>query len=292
MKSKSRKGLGRGIEALFLENNENSRPDNYQKDNVKTIPIELLEVNPFQPRTFFDEEALNDLSASIKSRGILQPILVRPKSKKESGWQIIAGERRWRAAQKAGFHEIPVLIHEIEDSEVAIIALLENIQREDLSPLEEAGAFKKLIEDFGLTQEKLSKALGCSRVYITNMLRLLTLPKQIRSMLDDKLLNVGQVRALIGKKNIIEIANTIVNKQLNVRQVEDLIRSKHLKHKTKIYKDPNIIDLEKELEDFLGLKIEIKDKKGKGEISINGLTVVKRLTDLNLAFSTPIWTVR
>ena len=266
MKSKSRKGLGRGIEALFLENNENSRPDNYQKDNVKTIPIELLEVNPFQPRTFFDEEALNDLSASIKSRGILQPILVRPKSKKESGWQIIAGERRWRAAQKAGFHEIPVLIHEIEDSEVAIIALLENIQREDLSPLEEAGAFKKLIEDFGLTQEKLSKALGCSRVYITNMLRLLTLPKRIRSMLDDKLLNVGQVRALIGKKNIIEIANTIVNKQLNVRQVEDLIRSKHLKHKTKIYKDPNIIDLEKELEDFLGLKIEIKDKKGRGEI--------------------------
>ena len=266
MKSKSRKGLGRGIEALFLENNENSRPDNYQKDNVKTIPIELLEVNPFQPRTFFDEEALNDLSASIKSRGILQPILVRPKSKKESGWQIIAGERRWRAAQKAGFHEIPVLIHEIEDSEVAIIALLENLQREDLSPLEEAGAFKKLIEDFGLTQEKLSKALGCSRVYITNMLRLLTLPKRIRSMLDDKLLNVGQVRALIGKKNIIEIANTIVNKQLNVRQVEDLIRSKHLKHKTKIYKDPNIIDLEKELEDFLGLKIEIKDKKGKGEI--------------------------
>ena len=266
MKSKSRKGLGRGIEALFLENNENSRPDNYQKDNVKTIPIELLEVNPFQPRTFFDEEALNDLSASIKSRGILQPILVRPKSKKESGWQIIAGERRWRAAQKAGFHEIPVLIHEIEDSEVAIIALLENIQREDLSPLEEAGAFKKLIEDFGLTQEKLSKALGCSRVYITNMLRLLTLPKIIKSMLDDKLLNVGQVRALIGKKNIIEIANTIVNKQLNVRQVEDLIRSKHLKHKTKIYKDPNIMDLEKELEDFLGLKIEIKDKKGKGEI--------------------------
>ena len=266
MKSKSRKGLGRGIEALFLENNENSRLDNYQKDNVKTIPIELLEVNPFQPRTFFDEEALNDLSESIKSRGILQPILVRPKSKKESGWQIIAGERRWRAAQKAGLHEIPVLIHEIEDSEVAIIALLENIQREDLSPLEEAGAFKKLIEDFGLTQEKLSKALGCSRVYITNMLRLLTLPKKIKSMLDDKLLNVGQVRALIGKKNIIEIANTIVNKQLNVRQVEDLIRSKHLKHKTKIYKDPNIIDLEKELEDFLGLKIEIKDKKGKGEI--------------------------
>ena len=191
---------------------------------------------------------------------------MRPKPKKESGWQIIAGERRWRAAQKAGLHEIPVLIHEIEDSEVAIIALLENIQREDLSPLEEAGAFKKLIEDFGLTQEKLSKALGCSRVYITNMLRLLTLPKKIKSMLDDKLLNVGQVRALIGKKNIIEIANTIVNKQLNVRQVEDLIRSKHLKHKTKIYKDPNIIDLEKELEDFLGLKIEIKDKKGKGEI--------------------------
>ena len=266
MKSKSRKGLGRGIEALFLENNENSRPDNYQKDNVKTIPIELLEVNPFQPRTFFDEEALNDLSESIKSRGILQPILVRPKSKKERGWQIIAGERRWRAAQKAGLHEIPVLIHEIEDSEVAIIALLENIQREDLSPLEEAGAFKKLIEDFGLTQEKLSKALGCSRVYITNMLRLLTLPKKIKSMLDDKLLNVGQVRALIGKKNITEIANTIVNKQLNVRQVEDLIRSKHLKHKTKIYKDPNIIDLEKELEDFLGLKTEIKDKKGRGEI--------------------------
>ena len=266
MKSKSRKGLGRGIEALFLENNENFRPTNNKKDNVQTIPIELLEVNPFQPRTFFDEEALHDLSESIKSRGILQPILVRPKSKKRTGWQIIAGERRWRAAQKAGLHEIPVLIHEIADSEVAIIALLENIQREDLSPLEEAEAFKKLIEDFGLTQEKLSKALGCSRVHITNMLRLLTLPKKIKSMLDDKQLNVGQVRALIGKKNIIEIANTIVNKQLNVRQVEDLIRSKHLKHKAKVHKDPNITDLEKELEDFLGLKIEIKDKKGRGEI--------------------------
>jgi len=266
LKSKSRKGLGRGIEALFLENNENSRPDNNKKDNVRTIPIELLEVNPFQPRTFFDEEALHDLAESIKSRGILQPILVRPKSKKGTRWQIIAGERRWRAAQKAGLHEIPVLIHDIEDSEVAIIALLENIQREDLSPLEEAEAFKKLIDDFSLTQEKLSKALGCSRVHITNMLRLLTLPRKIKSMLDDKLLNVGQVRALIGKKNIIEIANTIVNKQLNVRQVEDLIKSKHLKPQTQIYKDPNITELEKELEDFLGLKIEIKDKKGKGTI--------------------------
>ena len=152
MKSKSRKGLGRGIEALFNENNESTDLINDNIDNVTNIPIDLLEVNPFQPRSNFDELALNDLTDSIKARGILQPILVRPNSKKNSGWQIIAGERRWRAAQKAGLHEIPVLIHDVKDSEVALIALIENIQREDLSPLEEAEGFKKLIDEFGLTQ--------------------------------------------------------------------------------------------------------------------------------------------
>lgn len=266
MKSKSRKGLGRGIEALFNENNESTDLINDNIDNVTNIPIDLLEVNPFQPRSNFDELALNDLTDSIKARGILQPILVRPNSKKNSGWQIIAGERRWRAAQKAGLHEIPVLIHDVKDSEVALIALIENIQREDLSPLEEAEGFKKLIDEFGLTQEKLSKTLGCSRVYITNMLRLLLLPDEIKKMLDNKILSVGQVRAIIGQKNIKEMAREIVNKQLNVRQVEDLVRNKKINNKKERYIDPNIVNLEKELEDLLGLLIKIKDRKGKGKI--------------------------
>ena len=270
MKNISKKGLGRGIEALFSENKQVEDKIDNRTNSVQIVPIELLEVNPYQPRSNFDENALKDLTKSIKNKGILQPILVRKSPNKKNIWQIIAGERRWRAAQKAGLHEIPIMIKNIKDSEIGIVALIENLQREDLSPIEEAESFKKLIDDFGLTQEKLSKSIGYSRTHITNTLRLLTLPKEIKMMLKDKQLNMGQVRAIIGQDNILELAKTIVNKKLNVRQVESLARSKRLKRNGRsILKDPNISYLEKELEDILGLKINIIDKNGKGKITFN-----------------------
>ena len=270
MKNISKKGLGRGIEALFSENRQVEDKIDNRANSVQIVPIELLEANPYQPRSNFDENALKDLTKSIKNKGILQPILVRKSPSKKNIWQIIAGERRWRAAQKAGLHKIPIMIKNIKDSEIGVVALIENLQREDLSPIEEAESFKKLIDDFGLTQEKLSKSIGYSRTHITNTLRLLTLPKEIKMMLNDKQLNMGQVRAIIGQDNILELAKTIVNKKLNVRQVESLARSKRLKRTGRsILKDPNISFLEKELEDILGLKINIIDKKGKGKITFN-----------------------
>lgn len=270
MKNISKKGLGRGIEALFSENRQVEDKIDNRVNSVQIVPIELLEANPYQPRSKFDENALKDLTKSIKNKGILQPILVRKSPSKKNIWQIIAGERRWRAAQKAGLHEIPIMIKNIKDSEIGVVALIENLQREDLAPIEEAESFKKLIDDFGLTQEKLSKSIGYSRTHITNTLRLLTLPKEIKMMLNDKQLNMGQVRAIIGQDNILELAKTIVNKKLNVRQVESLARSKRLKRNGRsILKDPNISFLEKELEDILGLKINIIDKKGKGKITFN-----------------------
>ena len=270
MKNISKKGLGRGIEALFSENRQVEDKIDNRVNSVQIVPIELLEANPYQPRSNFDENALKDLTKSIKNKGILQPILVRKSPSKKNIWQIIAGERRWRAAQKAGLHEIPIIIKNIKDSEIGVVALIENLQREDLAPIEEAESFKKLIDDFGLTQEKLSKSIGYSRTHITNTLRLLTLPKEIKMMLNDKQLNMGQVRAIIGQDNILELAKTIVNKKLNVRQVESLARSKRLKRTGRsILKDPNISFLEKELEDILGLKINIIDKKGKGKITFN-----------------------
>ena len=229
MKNISKKGLGRGIEALFSENKQVEDKIDNRVNSVQIVPIELLEANPYQPRSNFDEDALKDLTKSIKNKGILQPILVRKSPSKKNIWQIIAGERRWRAAQKAGLHEIPIIIKNIKDSEIGVVALIENLQREDLAPIEEAESFKKLIDDFGLTQEKLSKSIGYSRTHITNTLRLLTLPKEIKMMLNDKQLNMGQVRAIIGQDNILELAKTIVNKKLNVRQVESLARSKRLK---------------------------------------------------------------
>ena len=270
MKNISKKGLGRGIEALFSENRQVEDKIDNRANSVQIVPIELLEANPYQPRSNFDEDALKDLTKSIKNKGILQPILVRKSPSKKNIWQIIAGERRWRAAQKAGLHKIPIMIKNIKDSEIGVVALIENLQREDLAPIEEAESFKKLIDDFGLTQEKLSKSIGYSRTHITNTLRLLTLPKEIKMMLNDKQLNMGQVRAIIGQDNILELAKTIVNKKLNVRQVESLARSKRLKRNGRsILKDPNISFLEKELEDILGLKINIIDKKGKGKITFN-----------------------
>ena len=264
--AKNKRGLGRGLDALFDEKLSSNRAG--ENKNINLISIENLERNPFQPRIEFDKETLKDLTESIKERGIIQPIVVRKKINENNLWQIIAGERRWRAAQKAGLKEVPVFIKDISDEQAAAIALIENIQREDLSPLEEAQGFKNLIENFSITQEQLAKKLGKSRTYIANYLRLLTLPKNVKNLLQRKKISVGQVRPIIGHKDASELANKILLDNLNSRQVENLIRTYKDKNIKNInYKDPNISDLEKQLEDVLGLKIIINDKNGSGKIS-------------------------
>ena len=267
MPKKNKRGLGRGIEALFQESKEeNDRQDN---DNTifKNIPIDLIRPNPLQPRQSFDKELLEQLAASIKDKGVLQPIIVKELKGKEKTWQIIAGERRWRASQIAGLHKIPAHIKNVKDEEVAIIALIENIQRENLSAIDEAKGYKKVLEKFSITQEELSVTMHRSRAYISNFMRLLSLPKDIQKLLEEKKLNVGQARPLIGNPNSSALAKVILSKNLNVRQVEDLLReSVQAKNNNNKESDINILNLEKEIESNCGLKTSIKDKNGRGKI--------------------------
>ena len=268
MKNISKKGLGRGIEALFSENKQVEDKIDNRVNSVQIVPIELLEANPYQPRSNFDEDALKDLTKSIKNKGILQPILVRKSPSKKNIWQIIAGERRWRAAQKAGLHEIPIIIKNIKDSEIGVVALIENLQREDLSPIEEAESFKKLIDDFGLTQEKLSKSIGYSRTHITNTLRLLTLPEDVIKLIETQKLTAGHAKILVGLENANFIANKIIEKKLSVRQAENFVKIfKNKKQKSNSNKDSNIRDLEMSVSNKVGLNVVIQNKKNnKGKI--------------------------
>ena len=267
MPKKNKRGLGRGIEALFQENKEeNDRQDN-ENTIFENIPIDLIKPNPLQPRQSFDKELLEQLAASIKDKGVLQPIIVKELKGKEKTWQIIAGERRWRASQIAGLHKIPAHIKNVKDEEVAIIALIENIQRENLSAIDEAKGYKKVLEKFSITQEELSVTMHRSRAYISNFMRLLSLPKDIQKLLEEKKLNVGQARPLIGNPNSSALAKVILSKNLNVRQVEDLLKeSVKAKNNNKKESDINILNLEKEIEANCGLKTSIKDKNGRGKI--------------------------
>ena len=267
MSSKSKRGLGRGIEALFIENNETNLNKSINNNLLDFVAIELLEPNPFQPRKNFSKDSLRDLSDSIKDRGILQPIIVRPKKNKANAWQIIAGERRWRAAQLVGLHEVPVYIKNVKDEEVAIIALIENIQREDLSPIEEAKGYKKVMQKFSITQEELAVTMRRSRSYVTNFIRLLNLPKEVQTLIEEKKISIGQARPIIGHKNTIELARRIVKDNLNARQVELLVKDKKINREdSKNIIDVNIRSLENEIEEIIGLKTTIKDKNGKGQI--------------------------
>ena len=267
MSSKSKRGLGRGIEALFIENNETNLNKSINNNLLDFVAIELLEPNPFQPRKHFSKDSLRDLSDSIKDRGILQPIIVRPKKNKANAWQIIAGERRWRAAQLGGLHEVPVYIKNVKDEEVAIIALIENIQREDLSPIEEAKGYKKVMQKFSITQEELAVTMRRSRSYVTNFIRLLNLPKEVQTLIEEKKISIGQARPIIGHKNTIELARRIVKDNLNARQVELLVKDKKINREdSKNIIDVNIRSLENEIEEIIGLKTTIKDKNGKGQI--------------------------
>ena len=258
--NKIKKGLGRGLSSLIGETKI--------EKNTNKLSIGDLYPNKFQPRKIFDEDSLNDLEKSIKERGIIQPIIVR-KSDQNSKYEIIAGERRWLAAQKAGLHEVPVVVTEADDLKSLEFAIVENVQRNDLNPLEEAQGYQRLINDFSYDQEKVSKFIGKSRSYITNCLRILTLPSDVLSLIETKKLSTGHAKILVGLENASFVAQKIIEKKLSVRQSENFV--KIFKKKKGSYvksTDPNIQNLEKLISDKIGLNVSIKNnKKNKGTIT-------------------------
>ena len=258
--NKIKKGLGRGLSSLIGET----------KVENKTNNLKLAEIvpNKYQPRKNFDEENLNDLVNSIKERGVIQPIIVRKSETNNSKYEIIAGERRWLAAQKAGLHEIPVVVTDADDLKSLEFAIVENVQRHDLNPLEEAQGYKRLIDEFAYDQEKVSKFIGKSRSYITNSLRLLTLPSLVLKFIEEKKISAGHAKILVGLSNADFIAEKIVEKKLSVRQTENFVKIFKRKPANKRYQiDPNINSLEEIISEKTGLNVKIKnDKKNKGII--------------------------
>ena len=261
--NKSKKGLGRGLSALFGDQNNNEKTPKNQA--FLRVPLDNIKRNEFQPRINFDETKLNELASSIKQNGIIQPIAVRQIKGSSEPYQIVAGERRWLAAQKAGLHEIPVTILELNDNEVLEVAIVENIQREDLNIVEEAKGYKRLNEEFGYDHDKIANMMSKSRSHVSNTLRLLNLPKDIISMLQDGELTAGQARPLVGLPNASQIAEEIVTKKMSARSIESI-----KKRKSKSFTiDPNIFDVQREIERSLGLKVNIVNKKNNsGKISI------------------------
>ena len=258
-----KKGLGRGLSSLIGET----------KIETKTYKLLLSEIipNKFQPRKNFDEGNLDDLTNSIKERGVIQPIIVRKSNLDSSKYEIIAGERRWLAASKAGLNDIPVVVTEADDLKSLEFAIVENVQRHDLNPLEEAQGYKRLIDEFSYDQEKVSKFIGKSRSYITNTLRLLNLPEDVLKYLEEKKISAGHAKILVGLENASFIASKIIEKKLSVRQSEKFVNifKKKTKHVVSSA-DPNIRDLERSIIDKLGLSVKIKNKKNnKGAIIFN-----------------------
>jgi len=256
-----KKGLGRGLSSLIGETR-------IEKATNK-LSIGNLYPNKFQPRKIFDEESLNDLEKSIKERGIIQPIIVRKSAEDISKFEIIAGERRWLAAQKAGLHKVPVVITEADDLKSLEFAIVENVQRNDLNPLEEAQGYQRLINDFGYDQEKVSRFIGKSRSYITNCLRILTLPSDVLSLIEIKKLSAGHAKILVGLENASFVAQKILEKKLSVRQSENFVKIFKKKKGSYIkFSDPNIQNLERSISDKIGLNVSIKNtKKNKGTIT-------------------------
>ena len=256
--SGKKKGLGRGLSALFGDEKPKDKSQEIKQSN--TISISDLSRNPYQPRQHFSEEKLEELSNSIKKNGIIQPIAVR-ESKSQSGkYEIVAGERRWLAAQRAGLHEIPVTVLDLTDVESLEVAIVENIQRDDLNPIEEARGYKRLNEEFKYDHESISKLMSKSRSHISNTLRLLTLPKDVVAMLEEGTLTSGQARPLIGIGSASSIAEEIVAKNYSARKVEYLVKSKKNKKPENKY-DANILKVQEKIEKILGLKVNILNKK-------------------------------
>ena len=258
---KIKKGLGRGLSSLIGETKEVA-----QKNN---LPISDLVPNKYQPRKIFDEVNLNDLTNSIKENGMIQPIIVRKSNYDKSKFEIIAGERRWLAAQRAGLHNVPVVVTEADDLKSLEFAIIENVQRHDLNPLEEAQGYKRLINEFSYDQEKVSKFIGKSRSYIANCLRILTLPEDVINLIETQKISAGHAKILVGLDNASFVANKIIENKFSVRQTENFVKLfKNKKQKTNIAKDTNIIALELSLSNKIGLNVDIQNnKRNKGKIS-------------------------
>ena len=258
---KIKKGLGRGLSSLIGETKVEP-----QKNQ---LAISDLMPNKFQPRKIFDEANLEDLTNSIRENGMIQPIIVRKSNNDESKFEIIAGERRWLAAQRAGLHNVPVVVTDVDDLKSLEFAIVENVQRHDLNPLEEAQGYKRLIDEFSYDQDKVSKFIGKSRSYITNSLRILTLPADVIKLIQSQKLTTGHAKILVGLENAGFVANKIIEKKLSVRQAESFVQLfKKKRKKSKSAKDTNIVALELSVSNKIGLNVEIKNnKRNKGKIS-------------------------
>ncbi len=259
--NKIKKGLGRGLSSLIGEVKAEAQANQLQ--------VSELVPNKYQPRKIFDEKNLEELTNSIKERGMIQPIIVRKSNDDKSKFEIIAGERRWLAAQRAGLHNVPVVITEADDLKSLEFAIVENVQRHDLNPLEEAQGYKRLIDEFSYDQEKVAKFIGKSRSHIANALRILSLPDDVIQLIESKKLTSGHAKILVGLKNSSFVASKIVEKKLSVRQTENFVKLfKNNKPKSSIIKDSNIIALELSISNKIGLNVDIKNnKRNKGKIS-------------------------
>jgi ParB family chromosome partitioning protein len=280
MNTIKKKGLGRGLSALFGDSTPQTTTKNSE---TKRVSISDLTRNPYQPRETFNEFKLDELANSIKKNGIIQPIAVRLKKSEPGKYEIVAGERRWLAAQKAGLHDIPVNVLDLSDVESLEVAIVENIQRDDLNPVEEAKGYKRLSEEFNYDHENIAKLMSKSRSHVSNTLRLLTLPNDIIGMLEEGTLTSGQARPLIGLTNASQIAEEIVSKNYSARKVEYLVKSKKenkFKDKTQ---DADIIKAQERIERILGLKVNIvnkKNKSGKVTIAYKNLDQFELISDL------------
>ena len=251
---KSKKGLGRGLSSLI--------GDNDVKVSNNKISISSIIPNKFQPRKKFDKESLEELTNSIRERGVIQPLIVRKSDDEIGKYELVAGERRWQASQSAGLHEVPVVIIEADNLKSLEFAIVENVQRKDLNPIEEAEGYQKLIDQFDYDQEKVSKFIGKSRSHVANCLRLLSLPKEVITLIEDNKISQGHAKVLVGLENAYFLAKKIIDKNLSVRQSEVLTKSiKVNKGKIKINKNPNILSLENTVEDATGIKVFIRNRK-------------------------------
>ena len=251
---KSKKGLGRGLSSLI--------GDSQSIEDKSKISISSIVRNKYQPRKKFDKESLEELTNSIKERGIIQPIVVRRSEDQDGKYEIIAGERRWQSAQNAGLHEVPVIIIKANNLKSLEFAIVENVQRKDLNPIEEAEGYKRLIDDFNYDQDKVSKFIGKSRAHISNCLRLLSLPKEVIELIIEEKISQGHAKILVGLENAFFLAKKIIDKKLSVRQSEHLIRVlKFNSNKTKKTKNADLLSLESSIEDKTGIKVSITNKK-------------------------------
>ncbi len=269
----TKKGLGRGLSSL-MGDTETTQTKNINIGQETKIPIANLKPSPSQPRRLFNKNSINELADSIKAKGLVQPLVVRPSPSDANNYEIIAGERRWRAAQIAQLHEVPVVIRNFNDTEALEIAIIENVQRSDLSPIEEAAGYKRLIENHGHTQEDLSGIVGKSRSHIANIIRLLSLPQSIQDMITEGKISSGHARAIMNSAFPEQLAEKIINENLSVRDAENLAKDKKSIIKKLKLKDPDTIDLENKISEKLGLTINInhKGKKG-GSIKIDYKTL-------------------